>query len=159
MDCKDEVKAMEKLEFNARKVKSENDTVDNHYMETFVKVENSVISTHFDTDIKTEMIMHENDSMKDQCLDTYPPDSYHFLLQEGNEVCTCVSKVKEEKPCNMDCKDEVEKKGKLELSVTKVKSEDNTIEDHYTETFIKLENSVVSTKLDTNINTEIHEVN
>ena len=38
-------------------------TIDNHYMETFVKVENSVISTHFDTDIKTEMIMKSKEKL------------------------------------------------------------------------------------------------
>ena len=45
MDCKDQVKTMEKLECYARKVKFENETIENHYTETFVKLENGVIST------------------------------------------------------------------------------------------------------------------
>ena len=53
MDRKDEVKTKEIFECSARNVKSENETIEDHYMETIVKLENSVNSTKLDTDIKS----------------------------------------------------------------------------------------------------------
>ena len=87
---------LHKLEFSERKMKLENETIKDGYVETFIKLENE-ISTKLDTAIKTEAIKQENDSTTDNALDTYPPDSYHFLLKKENGLCRDVTEVKEEK--------------------------------------------------------------
>ena len=112
MDCKEGIKS-EKCEFpttnadllhrnfdfSESKMKSEKESIEDPYVETSIKLENSKISTKLDTSVKNETInLCENDSMTGNGLDTYPPHSYHFLLQKENDLCKYVSKVKEEKP-------------------------------------------------------------
>ena len=107
-----------KLIFSERKLTLKRETMEQPYVETFFKIENcaistelekniktetnkheyDMISTKLDTDSKTENIKCENNSRTDNSLDSYPPDSYHFLLQRENDLCKYVTKVKEEKP-------------------------------------------------------------
>ena len=110
MDCKEGIKSEkdefpttnedllhDNFDFSDSKMKSEKETIEDPYVETFVKLEKSTISTKLETAIKAETIKCEIDSRTDNGLDTYPPDSYHFLLQKENDLCKDVKEVKEEK--------------------------------------------------------------
>ena len=88
-----------KLEFSPRYIRSNTEAIEDFCAETVIKLENNVFSAKLGTDVKTENTKQDNDSTTDNNgLDTYPPDSYHFLLQKENDLCKYVTEVKEEKP-------------------------------------------------------------